>query len=577
MTMSFTEALQQCRPNGASAVVIARVPALLRARELLHNAALDALCAIDDDEFPETVAGIHGAISASNEALLRLAGLPQPVDNPANLAPSVTQLPVWRVTARYSDGQYWGDDVRGKDRSAAIVAACGAMVEAGEGDRNSIEIVDCDLVDFAKDHAAELLAALQGLLPEIDSEIEQRQHGGNDEDWSGLQSLSDTGSCRCAGRHKYLILERSAVYPAAFFPAIGRKRQCLGRHTKMTDNASTVAADITALLRARNPLLWIVTREEARAEQYLFEAAAAAGYRARTWDVAAGVREMDGGLDAVGGPDVLKGWLASRKSAYSVEARAYGLPAPKGALLVGAPGCGKSLTAKAIATAWGVPLLRVDLGALKSKFVGESESNLRKAFQVIGAIGRCVVWLDEIEKALAGATQGAADGGVSSDALGAILSWMQERQGEAFVIATANDVSSLPPELLRKGRFDELWFVDLPNREERTEVLKAALRSHNRPIPDYVADVANVTVNFTGAEIAALVPDALYIAFADGMRDVTADDLIAAAGGVVPLSSTAAEKIDALRAWAKGRARAATSVLAATVGDKPNNTRALDL
>lgn len=529
----------------------------------------------------------------------------------------------------------------------------------------------------------------------------------------------------------------------------------------MTETAPQVAADIAALLRARNPLLWIVTREEARAEQYLFEAAASAGYKARTWDVAAGVREMDGnfdervggpdpfdtltaieiaakigqeraercvwimrdlapwlggpaglrtnrvvrnlarflptvprfaaqalivisptadvppelaghatviewplpdrqeiarlldaaienlpdeykanaapngtrdaaidaavglsaeeasacyarslvqykridpptvarekrrviarervlewfdplpgGLDAVGGLDLLKGWLVSRKGAYSAEARAYGLPAPKGALLVGIPGCGKSLTAKAVATAWGVPLLRVDLGALKSKFVGESEANLRKAFQVIGAIGRCVVWLDEIEKALAGATQGAADGGVSSDALGAILSWMQERQGEAFVIATANDVSSLPPELLRKGRFDEVWWVDLPNREERTEILKAALRTHNRAIPDYLADVANVTEKFTGAEIAALVPDALYAAFADGAREITADDLANAASTVVPLSATAAEKIEALRSWAKGRARPATSVVGPPVADKSPARRALDL
>jgi SpoVK/Ycf46/Vps4 family AAA+-type ATPase len=125
----------------------------------------------------------------------------------------------------------------------------------------------------------------------------------------------------------------------------------------------------------------------------------------------------------------------------------------------------------------GVPLLKIDLGALKSKFVGDSEANLRKAFKVIEAIGRCVVWFDEIEKSLQGATSGSADGGVSSDALGAILSWMQERQGEAFVIATANDVESLPPELLRKGRFDEVWWVDLPNQTERAAILATALKA----------------------------------------------------------------------------------------------------
>ena len=278
---------------------------------------------------------------------------------------------------------------------------------------------------------------------------------------------------------------------------------------------------------------------------------------------------IPGGLDAVGGLDNLKSWLVARKSAYSAKARAYGLPAPKGALLVGVPGCGKSLTAKAIATAWGVPLLRLDLGALKSKYVGESEGNLRKAFRVVEAIGRCVVWLDEIEKALAGATQGAADGGVSSDALGAILGWMQERQGEAFIIATANNVESLPPELLRKGRFDEVWFIDLPNQKEREAVLGAALRSHGRDAASIDAElVASACVDFTGAEIAAIVPEAMFAAFGDGGRELSAVDLMLAAKNVTPLAKTAGDKIGRLRDWAKGRARAATSasVAAAKMG-----------
>lgn len=270
---------------------------------------------------------------------------------------------------------------------------------------------------------------------------------------------------------------------------------------------------------------------------------------------------LPGGLDAVGGLENLKTWLVARSAAYSPQARDYGLPAPKGAMLAGIPGCGKSLTAKAIATAWGVPLLRVDLGGLKSKFVGESESNLRKAFKVIEAIGRCVVWLDEIEKALQGATSGAADGGVSSDALGAILNWMQERSGEAFVIATANDVEGLPPELLRKGRFDEVWWVDLPTRVERLQILNAALNTHKRKLSSLDSKQHNnlltATEGFTGSEIAALVPDALFAAFADGARELTARDLLDAAKTVVPLSKTAEEKLTRLRNWAKGRARPA--------------------
>lgn len=222
--------------------------------------------------------------------------------------------------------------------------------------------------------------------------------------------------------------------------------------------------------------------------------------------------------------------------------------------------CGKSLTAKAVATAWGVPLLRLDLGALKSKFVGESEGNLRRALRVVEAIGRCVVWLDEVEKSLQGATSGSADGGVSADALGAILSWMQERAGEAFVLATANDVSALPPEFLRKGRFDEVWWVDLPNQVEREAILLATLASHGRNMSlggDFQR-VASHCDRFTGAEIAAIVPDAMFAAFADGAREVSAKDLIAAAKTVVPLADTASEKITRMRAWAHGRARFAS-------------------
>lgn len=286
---------------------------------------------------------------------------------------------------------------------------------------------------------------------------------------------------------------------------------------------------------------------------------------------------IPGGLDAVGGLENLKAWLKSRKSAYSPAARAYGLPAPKGTFLAGVSGCGKSLTAKAIATNWAVPLLKLDLNALKGKFVGESEGNLRKVFRVIEAIGRCVVWIDEIEKALAGATGGAsADGGVSADALGAILTWMQERKGEAFVIATANSVESLPPELLRKGRWDELWFVDLPNAEESKAVLKAALVAHGRgAVKIDLAAVVKHCGEFTGSEIAAIVPDALFAAFEDMGREIKTEDLIDAAETVTPLAKTAEGKITALRNWAAGRARSASSAVTAVGRAAPG--RVLDL
>jgi SpoVK/Ycf46/Vps4 family AAA+-type ATPase len=286
------------------------------------------------------------------------------------------------------------------------------------------------------------------------------------------------------------------------------------------------------------------------------------------------VDPIPGGLDAVGGLESLKAWLAARRAAFGPRARAYGLPAPKGALLVGVPGCGKSLTAKAIAAAWGMPLLRLDMGALKSKWVGESEGNIRKALRVAETVAPCVLWLDEIEKALAGATQGAADGGTSADALGAVLSWMQDRAGSVFVVATANDVTALPPELLRKGRFDELFFVDLPNATERAAILKTALLQHKRdPATIDLPGCAMLAQDFTGAELAALVPEALYTAFADGERAISTGDICGAIQATVPLARTASEKIDKLRAWAKGRARPASITATPT----PTAGRALDI
>jgi hypothetical protein len=187
-----------------------------------------------------------------------------------------------------------------------------------------------------------------------------------------------------------------------------------------------------------------------------------------------------GDLSSVGGLENAKEWLTSHLVAYTPKARAFGLPMPKGIFLTGVSGCGKTLLARVIATHRGVPFLKADLGALKGKFIGESEANLRRFIKVLEAIGPCVVLLDEIEKSLAGATQGAADGGVSADALGTLLTWMNDRTSAAFVIATANDVRSLPPELLRKGRFDELFFVDLPNAVERAAVLEAALKQFKR-------------------------------------------------------------------------------------------------
>jgi len=281
------------------------------------------------------------------------------------------------------------------------------------------------------------------------------------------------------------------------------------------------------------------------------------------------------GLDAVGGLEPLKAWLTIRQSAFTQRARDYGLPLPKGVFLVGVSGCGKSLIAKAIASAWGVPLLRGDLGAAKSKWVGDSEANIRALFAVAEALGQCVLWLDEIEKMLGGATGGAADGGVSSDALGVFLSWMQERKGQVFVIATANDVTKLPPELLRKGRFDEMFFVDLPTQVERRAILSVTLAERGRDAFDIdVVKVAKACETFTGSEVAAIVPDAMFAAFSDNERNITTEDLLTAAKAVVPLAKMAADKVEGLRTWAKDRARRASPP---EVVDTTTGNRNLDL
>jgi hypothetical protein len=249
------------------------------------------------------------------------------------------------------------------------------------------------------------------------------------------------------------------------------------------------------------------------------------------------LKPLVGGMEAVGGLDNWKQWAVSRANAYTPAAREYGLPAPKGALLLGVPGCGKTLSAKALGSEWNVPVIKLDLGALKGKYVGQSEASIRNAFNTLDAFGRCIILVDEIEKALAGASGDAGDGGVAADALGALLTWMNDRTSEAFVIATANNIDKLPPELLRKGRFDEVFWVDLPNQLEREGVMAAALRSHGRDADRLGIDllaIAEATSQFSGAEISALVPDAMFAAFAENEREITTEDLLAAAKVVKP-------------------------------------------
>lgn len=273
-------------------------------------------------------------------------------------------------------------------------------------------------------------------------------------------------------------------------------------------------------------------------------------------------------LDDVGGLDLLKQWLIQRREAFGQRAREYRLPMPKGVLLLGVPGTGKSLTAKAAANVLQRPLLKLDMGALMGSLVGESEANLRAAIHVAEAIAPCIVWVDELDKGLAGSkSSGSTDGGTSARVFGSLISWMQERSSPVFIIATANDVTRLPPELLRKGRWDELWFTDLPTQPEREVIWRIKIRQSGRE-PDAfdLKALAGASDGYTGAEIEGVVADSLYRAFAEE-REPTTDDMQQVLRDTVPLSRLS-DQVDGLRKWAKGRARMATSPEPAPRGRK---------
>lgn len=274
--------------------------------------------------------------------------------------------------------------------------------------------------------------------------------------------------------------------------------------------------------------------------------------------------EEDETLDSVGGLEELKHWLKQRSNAFTERAREYGLPQPKGMLILGVPGCGKSLIAKTTSRLWGLPLLRLDMGRVyDGSMVGRSEANLRNALKTAESISPAILFIDEIDKAFAG-TSGSADsdGGTSSRIFGSFLTWMQEKTSPVFVMATANRVERLPGEFLRKGRFDEIFFVDLPNAEERKEIFKIHLSKRRREIARFDLDqLVGICDGFSGAEIEQALIAAMYEAFAQD-REFTQLDIIAAIKATLPLSKTMSEQVTALRDWARQRARPAAASVA---------------
>jgi len=267
-------------------------------------------------------------------------------------------------------------------------------------------------------------------------------------------------------------------------------------------------------------------------------------------------------LSDIGGLDNLKSWLNRRRQAFTKDARDFGLEMPRGVLLLGLPGTGKSLAAKAVAHAWQLPLLRLDMGKIYGGIVGQSEANIRSALQTAEALAPSILWVDEIEKGLSGLqSSGSTDGGTTSRVLGTFLTWMQEKEKPVFVVATANHIELLPPELLRKGRVDEIFFVDLPVQRDRKEILLIHLKRRNRhdDFPDHeLEELAEVSKGFTGAELEEAVKEAMFLAFDRGHR-LGKDDLLRAIKTTTPLSQTMAEVIQKTRSWAEGRAVAASS------------------
>jgi len=262
----------------------------------------------------------------------------------------------------------------------------------------------------------------------------------------------------------------------------------------------------------------------------------------------------------VGGMDILKDWLVKRRSAFSSRAKDFGLPLPKGILLIGVPGTGKSLTAKAVGALWQMPLLRLDVGKIFAGLVGSSEENIRSVIKTAEAIAPAILWIDELEKGFSGTgSSGQTDGGTTSRVFGSFITWLQEKTSSVFVIATANNVQQLPPELLRKGRFDEIFFCDLPDREDRRQILEIHIRRKNRDPGQFDMDrLVDASVDYSGAEIEQAVIAAMYDAFDTG-NDLSSDGLLKTLTEIVPLAVTMRESIDGMREWARTRARMASS------------------
>lgn len=321
--------------------------------------------------------------------------------------------------------------------------------------------------------------------------------------------------------------------------------------------AASVLAGVTQL-QAQNVIATLLT-ERAITREHL---AALGRHKDRIFSDVSGIERVrvDSADAQLGGLSGLRSWLARERELLTADLRARGLRPPRGILLVGVPGCGKSLSAKFTAASWQLPLYRLDLSNIHGMYLGQSEARLREALTAADRVAPCVLWIDEVEKGLAGA-MAASDGGASARLVGHFLFWLQESRARVFVVATANDVSRLPSELLRRGRFDELFFVDLPAPDERDEIVRIYVERNLRVPADQVPfdELVRRSEGFSGADIEAAVRDVAKVAVLHGDDAVDEQTWLDAFDRVVPLSRTSPEQIDAIRAWGRERAAPASA------------------
>lgn len=295
-------------------------------------------------------------------------------------------------------------------------------------------------------------------------------------------------------------------------------------------------------------------------------------------------REPRFSFDDLGGVDTLKDWFKLRRLAFREDARDFGLPAPKGTLIIGIPGTGKSMICDAVAHEYQMPLLRLDFGAVFSAHVGESEANIRQCLKTAESIAPCILWLDEVEKGIGGVeSSNATDGGVTNRVFGTMLTWMQDKLAPVFMVCTANNIAGLPPEFMRAGRFDEIFFIDLPNEDQRAEVIEKLLSRKKRDASQFDIDqIVSATHNYTPVEIEKGIDNALFVAYSEGKRVVTTEDVVNETKKFFPLYNSRREEIDAMREWALGEDKTGGRAVLANspikpVADDGESHRALDI